>query len=159
MTMLRALPALRARRAFRTLRNSTGSAALEFIAAALVLLVPCVYTVLIFGAIESAQFAVSGAARHAARVFVEQSSPTVATRYARDSALMSVREQAPHASKPSVVVTCRGTCLASGGTVTVRVAVRVPLPFLPQWPSVRQFTSVSVSASATQSHARLGSAG
>jgi Flp pilus assembly protein TadG len=156
MTMLRALWA---RRAFRTLRNNTGSAALEFIAAALVLLVPCVYAVLVFGGIESAQFAVTGAARHAARVFVEHSSPAVATRHARDSALMSVREQAPHTTMPSVTVTCQGACLASGGIVTVRVAVRVPLPFLPQWPSVRQFTSVGVSASATQSHARLGSAG
>jgi Flp pilus assembly protein TadG len=154
MTMLRALWA---RRAFRTLRNSTGSAALEFIAAALVLLVPCVYAVLVFGGIESAQFAVNGAARHAARVFVEQSTPAVATRHARDSALMSVREQAPHVTRPSVTVTCRGECLISGGSVTVRVAVRVP--FLPQWPSVRRFTSVSVSASATQTHARLGWAG
>ena len=150
---------LRTVRALRALGNNTGSAALEFIAAALVLLVPCVYAVLVFGGIELAQFAVTGAARHSARVFVEQSSPTAAMRHARDSALVSVREQAPHATKPRVTVTCRGACLASGGTVTVRVAVGVPLPFLPQWPSVRQFTSVSVSASATQSHARLGSAG
>jgi Flp pilus assembly protein TadG len=146
-------------RALRALRNSAGSAALEFIAAALVLLVPCVYAVLVFGGIESAQFAVNGAARHAARVFVEQSTPAVATRHARESALMSVREQAPHVTRPSVTVTCRGECLISGGSVTVRVAVRVPLPFLPQWPAVRRFTSVSVSASATQSHARLGWAG
>jgi Flp pilus assembly protein TadG len=153
MTTPRVLPA---RRALRTLRNSTGSAALEFIAAALVLLVPCVYAVLVFGAIESAQFAVTGAARHASRVFVEQSSSAAAARHARDSALMSVREQAPHATKPSVIVSCRGACLAPGGTVTVRVAVRVPLPFLPQWPSVRQFTSLTVASSATQSNARLG---
>ena len=146
-------------RVLRTLRDSSGSAALEFIAAALVLLVPCVYAVLVFGAIESAQFAVTGAARHAARVFVEQSSPDLATRHARDSALMSLREQAPHATKPSVTANCRGACLTSGGSVTVRVAVVVPLPFLPQWPSVRNFTSVSVWASATQSHARLGWAG
>jgi hypothetical protein len=146
-------------RVLRALRNSSGSAALEFIAAALVLLVPCVYAVLVFGAIESAQFAVTGAARHAARVFVEHSSPELATRHARDSAQMSVREQAPHATKPSVTANCRDACLTSGGSVTVRVAVVVPLPFLPQWPSVRNFTSVSVSASATQSHARLGWAG
>jgi len=153
------MTAVRVLRAINALRNSTGSAALEFIAAALVLLVPCVYAVLVFGGIESAQFAVTGAARHAARVFVEQSSPAVATRFARDSALTSVREQAPHVSRPSVTVTCRGGCLISGGSVTVRVSVRVPLPFLPQWPSVRRFTSVTVSASASQSHARLGWAG
>ncbi len=151
--------ARRALRAVDALRNSAGSAALEFIAAALVLLVPCVYAVLVFGGIESAQFAVTGAARHAARVFVEQSSPGAATRYARDSALMSVREQAPHVTRPSVTFTCRGGCLIPGGSVTVRVSVRVPLPFFPQWPSVRRFTSVSVSASASQSHARLGGAG
>jgi Flp pilus assembly protein TadG len=149
----------RAPLALRVLRDTAGSAAVEFIAAALVLLVPCVYAVLAFGSIESAQFAVTGAARHAARVFVEQASPAAASRFAHDSALLSVREQAPHASAPSVIVTCRGTCLTPGGSVTVRVAVSVPLPFLPQWPTVRRFTSVSVSASATQSHARLGWAG
>lgn len=147
---------LRRLRPFRDLRDSRGSAALEFIAAALVLLVPCVYAVLVFGSIESAQFAVAGAARHAARIFVEQTTPAAASRVARESALVSVREQAPQTTKPLVSVTCRGGCLTPGGTVTVRVAVRVPLPFLPQWPSVRRFTSVSVSASATQSHARLG---
>jgi len=99
---------------------------------------------------------VTGAARHAARVFVEQASPTTASRVARESALVSVREQAPQTTKPSVSVTCRSGCLTPGGSVTVRVAVRVPLPFLPQWPAVRRFTSVSISASATQSHARLG---
>jgi Flp pilus assembly protein TadG len=156
MTMRSGFFVLRARRTLRVLRDTTGSAALEFIAAALVLLVPCVYAVLAFGSIESAQFAVTGAARHAARIFVEQATPATASRVARESALVSVREQAPQTTKPSVSVTCRGECLSPGGTVTIRVAVRVPLPFLPQWPAVRRFTSVRVSASATQSHPRLG---
>ncbi len=141
------------------LREDTGSAALEFIAGAIVLLVPCVYAVLSFGAIESAQFAVTGAARHAARVYVEQASPATATNLARRSALVSLTEQAPQTQSPRVTFACRGACLISGGSVTVRVAVRVPLPLLPQWPAVRRFTSVSVAASSTQSNARLGVAG
>jgi Flp pilus assembly protein TadG len=149
----------RAPLASRVLRDTAGSAALEFIAAALVLLVPCVYAVLAFGSIESAQFAVTGAARHAARVYVEQTSPVIATSLARRSALVSLAEQAPQAASPRVTVSCRGGCLVSGGSVTVRVAVRVPLPFLPQWPAVRRFTSMTVAASSTQSNARLGVAG
>lgn len=143
----------------RVLSDDTGSAALEFIAGAVVLLVPCVYAVLSFGAIESAQFAVSGAARHAARIFVEQSSPAVAATTARRTALVSLSEQTPRAIAPRVTFACAGGCLVSGGSVTVRVSVRVPLPFLPQWPAVRRFTSMTVSASSTQSNARLGVAG
>jgi len=143
----------------RALRDDTGSAALEFIAGAIVLLVPCVYAVLSFGAIESAQFAASGAARHAARVFVEQSTPAVAATIARRAAVVSLTEQAPQADSPGVTFACVGECLVSGGSVTVRVAVRVPLPFLPQWPAVRRFTSMTVTASATHSNARLGVAG
>jgi Flp pilus assembly protein TadG len=143
-------------RSWRALRDDTGSAALEFIAGAIVLLVPCVYAVLSFGVIESAQFAVAGAARHAARVYVEQASPVVATDVARRSALVSLTEQAPLADSPQVTFSCRGGCLVPGGGVTVRVTVRVPLTFLPQWPAVRQFTSLTVASSATQSNARLG---
>jgi Flp pilus assembly protein TadG len=143
----------------RVVREDTGSAALEFIAGAIVLLVPCVYAVLSFGTIESAQFAVTGAARHAARIYVEQSSPARATNLARSSALVSLTEQAPQALSPRVTFACRVACLDSGGSVTVRVTVRVPLPFLPQWPAVRRFTSVSVAASSTQSNARLGVVG
>jgi hypothetical protein len=140
----------------RALRDDTGSAALEFFAGAIVLLLPCVYAVLSFGAIESAQFAVTGAARHAARVYVEHSSPASAMNVARRSAIVSLTEQAPQAQSPRVTFSCRGGCLVSGGSVTVRVAVRVPLPFLPQWPAVRRFTSLTVASSATQSNARLG---
>jgi len=143
----------------RALRDDTGSAALEFIAGAIVLLVPCVYAVLSFGAIESAQFAVSGAARYAARIFVEQSTPAVAATIANRTALVSLAEQAPQADSPRVTFACGGGCLVSGGNVTVRVAVRVPLPFLPQWPAVRRFTSMTVTASSTQSNARLGVSG
>lgn len=143
-------------RSWRALRDDTGSAALEFIAGAIVLLVPCVYAVLSFGVIESAQFAVTGAARHAARVYVEKASPVVATDVARRSALVSLTEQAPLADSPRVTFSCGGGCLVSGGSVTVRVTVRVPLPFLPQWPAVRQFTSLTVGASSTQSNPRLG---
>ncbi len=143
----------------RALREDTGSGALEFIAGAIVLLVPCVYAVLSFGAIESAQFAVMGAARHAARVYVEQASPTVASSIARRTALVSLTEQAPQAASPRVTFACQGPCLMSGGSVTVRVAVRVALPFLPQWPTVRRFTSMTVAASSTQSNPRLGVSG
>jgi Flp pilus assembly protein TadG len=133
-----------------------GSAALEFVAGALVLLVPCVYAVLTFGAIESAQFATNSAARYAARVFITQPSRDAAFAAAARVATQSLRESPNATTAPRVDITCRGACLEPGGTVTVRVSTRVFLPFLPRWPGAERLTSVVISAQASQSAPRFG---
>ena len=50
-----------------SLRDETGTAALEFITVGLILLVPLVYLVLALASLQAGTFAVEGAARQAAR--------------------------------------------------------------------------------------------
>ncbi|NKY41663.1 pilus assembly protein, partial [Cellulomonas septica] len=52
-----------------------GSAVLEFLGVALVLLLPTVYLVLVLGRLQAATFAVEGAAREAARTAVAADDP------------------------------------------------------------------------------------
>ena len=56
--------------------DETGSAALEFVTLGMVLLVPMVYLVLTMAAIQGGALAVEGAARQAARVYVESGTPS-----------------------------------------------------------------------------------
>ena len=136
--------------------DDAGSAALEFVAGAIVLLVPAIYAVLCFAAIESGTLAVESASRHAARLYVDQPDPATASTVARLSATDTMAAYGYMGQAPQIGITCRNTCQGAGGLVTVRVSVRIALPFLPQWPSVRRLTSVSLSSSASQATARLG---
>ena len=52
----------------RRLRDETGSAAIEFVTAGLILLVPIVYLVVALAAIQAGAFAAEAAARQAARL-------------------------------------------------------------------------------------------
>ena len=58
-------------RSRRWIEAEDGSASLEFITAGMLLLLPLVYLVLTMAAIQAGAFAVEGAARQAARVYVQ----------------------------------------------------------------------------------------
>ncbi len=76
------------RRPTRSCRGSEdGSASVEFITAGVLLLVPFVYLVLALAAVQGAAFAVEGAARQAARVYVRAETEADA----RDRADLAVR--------------------------------------------------------------------
>ena len=64
------------RRLAARLADDSGSASLEFITAGMLLLIPLVYLIVTLATIQSAALATEGAARHAARVFVQ--APSVA---------------------------------------------------------------------------------
>jgi Flp pilus assembly protein TadG len=140
------------------LRRDDGSAALEFISAGLILLVPVLYVVITFAQVQDAQLAVESAASSAARSFVRSpSSGTAATR-AQDAVRLSLLDYGLTPAQATVAVSCSAgpdRCLDRGQRVTVRVGATVPLPFLPTaWPVTRAL-SVPVSATATAPVARL----
>jgi len=54
--------------------DDAGSASIEFLTAGMLLLVPIVYLVILVAAVQSAALATEGAARQAARVFVQAAS-------------------------------------------------------------------------------------
>ena len=114
------------------LRGDEGSAVVEFVGLTLVLLVPLVYLVLVVGRLQAATFAVEGAAREAARVFVASDEPADAAPRALAAAGVAFADQGmPDDPADAVSIACSDTCLTPGSEVTVDVEVRVPLPFVP----------------------------
>lgn len=121
------------RRRVRHGRADAGSALVEFLGVALVLLVPVVYLVLVLGRLQAATFAAEGAAREAARVYV--SAPDAAAGRARAVTAVGValadQDFADDPSAALAVGCSAATCLQAGAEVTATVQVRVPLPFVP----------------------------
>lgn len=125
---------MRRSRCSRDLRGDEGSASIEFLTVGLLLLVPLSYLVLALASIQSASFAVEGAARHAARVFVQASSVGSAQAAAARAVEVTLADYGLDASSARVSITCRpdpADCLARRGFVTVSISTVAPLPLFP----------------------------
>lgn len=135
-----------------------GSASLEFLTAGLLLLVPLVYLVLTLAAIQSAALATEGAARQAARVFVQAESTPAGLAAAERALTLALADHAVEASDVALSIRCSpvpSQCHTRRGWVTVETSVRVPLPLLPPVLELRGPLSVPVEASATQQVSRF----
>ncbi len=143
-------PMRRVRRAVaRATAPDEGSAVVEFLGVALVLLVPIVYLVLALGRLQAAAFAVDGAAREAVRVVVAAADdPRLdAGAAARAAARIALADQGVEAADP-VALTCDPACDAPGADVVVRVEVEVDLPLIPSFVRDRVPMAIPVSAGA-----------
>lgn len=111
--------------------DDEGSASLEFVTVGMLLLVPLVYLVVAVSTIQAGAFAVEGAARQAARVFVQApdaGSAEASAQRALEFALADHGITAP----ASISVTCTSSpCLTRQAFVTVTVNLTVPLPLVP----------------------------
>ena len=116
--------------------DDSGNAIVEFLGAALLLLVPLVYLVLVLGRLQAATFATAGAAREAARAY------TVAETAVASAGLALADQGFVDASAQSLDVACSAACLTPGSEVAVSVEVRVPLPFVP--PFVRHVVPLEI---------------
>ncbi|GAB3390050.1 hypothetical protein GCM10027568_13150 [Humibacter soli] len=140
------------------LRNDAGSAALEFITAGLILLVPTVYLVVALASIQGAQLAAAGAARQAARVYVQAHDDEDAAARASSAVQFALADFELPLDVATVRVACeprQDACLTRRGTVTVTVSVRTPLPLVPDVLDLRKGASVTVAAASTQRVSRL----
>lgn len=138
--------------------NDDGTAALEFIAVGVILLVPLVYLVVALGSIQEQMFGAEAAARHVARVITL--APDPGTARARSEAVLAgvVDEYGLDAAEVQMSLSCRpvGTaCPAAGATVTVTVATRVGLPLMPPVFGLDRAAVIPVQASAVQKVSRL----
>lgn len=129
-----------------------GSAVVEFLGAALILLVPVVYLVLVLGRLQSAAFAVDGAAREAARIFV--AAPDVETAEVRAVAAVALAlgdQGLPTADAAGALsIACSwDECLEPDGTVDATVRVDVALPGVPTFVQAVVPLSVLVTGHAT----------
>lgn len=138
-------------------RNDDGSAALEFIAVGVILLVPLVYLVITLGAIQDQMLGVEAAARHMARVIALAPDSESATE-ASDTVLEGIVDEYDlDPGTIEVALSCGAgvdPCPAAGATLVVRVAARVRLPLVPPILGLDRKTEVPVQAEAVQKLAR-----
>ena len=134
-----------------------GSASLEFITAGLLLLVPLVYLVLAISAIQSASLATEGAARQAARVYVQAPNDEAGRAAAVRALDLALADHGVEGER-ALSIRCSprpDDCHTRRGWVSVDVAVDVPLPLIPPVLELRVPLSVPIEATATQQVSRF----
>lgn len=121
------LPLLRAQ-----LRNDEGAAVIEFTILVTLVLVPIVYLILAVMQVQSAAFAVTHGAREAGRAFAQADTTAQAKADAQAAIALALSDQGFTTNRQTVQFDCSARdCLSPGSQVTIRVGLRVPLPFLP----------------------------
>ncbi len=134
-----------------------GSASIEFLTAGLLLLVPIIYLVILVAVVQSAALATEGAARQAARVFVQAPSIDAGEAAAARALELALDDHGVNA-ETRISITCSpdpNDCLARRSWVTVTIDARVPLPLVPSILDVRAPGAVPIEASATQRVSRF----
>ncbi|MFF2621195.1 pilus assembly protein [Oerskovia jenensis] len=130
--------------------SEQGNAIVEFLGAALLLLLPVMYLALTLGRIQAATFAVEGAAKESARAFVTADSVVQGEARAGVAVSLALADQGftDVRSADVLSITCSSPdCLDPGGEVATVVRYDVPLPFVP--PGVRSWVPLSVPVEAT----------
>jgi hypothetical protein len=136
--------------------DETGSASLEFITAGLLLLLPVVYLVLTLAAVQAGAFAAEGAARQAARVYVQGSTSAEADAAAARAIEFALADYGLDAADVTVAVSCtESPCLTRRGFVTITVSTTVALPLVPPFLSLDTPPSIPVTSTATQQVSRF----
>lgn len=139
--------------------HEDGSAAVEFLAGTLLLLIPIVYLILTFASVQAATYAAESAARETGRIYSRASSLGAAeTRAATATRLIFLDHGFDPASDYRVTVACAASpCLTPGAGVHVRVEVNVRLPLVPDFLTGALPTSLRLSAEAFANIDRFGS--
>ncbi len=119
--------------ALRRRRDESGTALVEFVWLAILLIVPMLYIVLAAFDTQRSAYAASAAARSAGRAFV--TAPDQATGYARARAAVRLAYQDQRLDAvPEVRITCRPDprhCLTPGSVVRAEIHSSVDLPLVP----------------------------
>ena len=114
-------------------RDESGTALVEFVWLAILLIVPLLYIVLAAFETQRAAYAASAAARSAGRAFV--TAPDQATGYARaEAAVRLAYEDQRIDDIPRVRISCRPDprdCLTPGSVVRAEIRSSVDLPLMP----------------------------
>jgi Flp pilus assembly protein TadG len=139
-----------------------GSAALEFIFAGLILLVPVVYLVVALGQIQGQSLGVESGARHIARAVATATDAVDADVRAKAVLDTVARQYGLEPDRIEIDVTCAGAasaCPSAGATVIVTVRTSVSLPLVPPVLGLDRVASVPVEGSAAQKVSRFWSDG
>ncbi|HWH25292.1 MAG TPA: hypothetical protein VNT53_01430 [Pseudolysinimonas sp.] len=138
--------------------HDRGSASLEFLTVGLLLLLPTVYLVLALSAAQGAFLAADGAARQAARVYVQSESAASADEAVADAVEVALADYGIDPGSADIRIDCApnpAVCLTRRATVTVTVGVTVALPLIPPAVGADVPASIPVQASATEQVSRF----
>jgi hypothetical protein len=128
-------------------RDESGSAVVEFVVLAVLMLVPLIYLVMTMARLQAGSYAVSQAAREAGRAFVTADSGEVAGARAAAAAHVAFLDHA-FEEEGRLRLECDGSpCLRPDGRVETTASVRVPLPLVPAF--VRDVVPLSIPVSAS----------
>jgi hypothetical protein len=123
-----------------------GSAVVEFVFLAVVLMVPLFYLVMVLARLQAGAYAVSGAAREAGRAYTTATVPAQAPARAEAAAGVAFSDQG-FDGLGSITMACDGDpCLRPDGRVVVTASVTVPLPLVPSVFAGVLPTSIPISA-------------
>ena len=142
----------------RKVADEVGTASLEFVTAGMILLLPMVYLVLTMSALQAGALAVEGAARHAARVYVQAPDTREAEAEAERAIRFALADYGLDPSEASVVISCSprpADCLRRRAIVTITVAVSVGLPLVPSGLTIGGPVTVPLRSSATEQVSRF----
>ena len=140
------------------LRKEEGSAAVEFLVAGIVMLVPLAYLVVVLGEVQERTLGVEATARHAAHTLARTGGlddtfsrlPAVVETVAAEYGIE------PDEMELSIVCTAaRATCPEPGASVSVTVGADVRLPFVPPVLGLDRFLRVPVEATSVQKVSRF----
>lgn len=110
-----------------------GTAVIEFVWLAILLLVPLIYLVLCLARLQAGSYAVTQGAREAGRAFVTAEDDSSAQARARAASAIAFADQG-FAGQGDLSVECTATpCLSPGESVTTEATVTVPLPLVPSF--------------------------
>jgi len=109
-----------------------GTAIVEFVLLAVLLMVPLVYVVLVAFRLQSTAYALAAATREGGRAFVSAPDTETAAQRARAAVLVALHDHGMVLAEDGLQIACDPACRLDPGTaVTVRIATVVPMPLLP----------------------------
>ena len=115
------------------LRCDDGSAIVEFVWLAVLLMIPLIYVVLAALSVQRSAFATTAAAREAARAYATAASDAEGEQRAETAVAMAMQDQGVSWSLHGRVIQCGACTFAPGSTFSVDISTTVALPFVPGW--------------------------
>lgn len=110
-----------------------GSATVEFVLLAALLLIPVIYFLILTSQIQSAAYASVAAADQAVKAMVAAPDHAEAAQRADRVVALTLGDYGLDPATHRTNIACTATpCLEPGSTIAVEVAIRVPVPLLPQ---------------------------
>ena len=114
-------------------RSDDGSAIVEFVMLAVLLMIPLVYVVLAALSVQRAAFAATTAAREAARAYATAASDADGEQRAEAAVALAMSDQGVAWAPSGRVISCGDCTFTPGSSFTVDLHTTVPLPFVPGW--------------------------